>query len=48
MIRTQALATPLLSTSAAVWTEAARRELVLRPLSDTAHFNRQEVAVGIT
>ena len=43
MTRTQAPATPLLSVSDAVWTEAARREAVLRPLSDAAHLSRQEV-----
>ncbi len=43
MTRTQAPATPLLSVSDAVWTEAARREAVLRPLSDAAHLSRKEV-----
>ncbi|HEY0207400.1 MAG TPA: hypothetical protein VGC15_25005 [Acetobacteraceae bacterium] len=43
MTRTQAPATPLLSDSDAVWTEAARREAVLRPLSDAAHLSRKEV-----
>ena len=43
MTRTQAPTTPLLSVSDAVWTEAARRETVLRPLSDANHISRKEV-----
>ena len=43
MARTQAPGTPLLLVLDPVWAEAARREAVLRPLSDASRLSRHEV-----